>query len=143
MHGVPKTSGASGIHIVLPLPAGAGYDVSVTLAELVARRVNEKHPKETTVARMVKSRPRDAVYVDYLQNIRGKTVASVYSARAEPHASVSAPLKWRELTDDLHPTDFTIENMPARIGRVGDVWGEGMRTTNRLPGIVEGGGAAA
>ena len=145
LHAVPKTSGASGIHIVLPLPRGASYEVSVALAELVARRVSEQHPKETTVHRWVKERPADAVYVDYLQNIRGKTVASVYSARAEPHASVSAPLKWKEITDDLHPTDFTIENMPARIKRVGDLWGEGMRTINRLPGIVDGkgGGAAA
>ena len=141
LHGVPKTSGASGIHIVLPLPAGAGYDVSVTLAELVARRVNEKHPKETTVARMVKARPRDAVYVDYLQNIRGKTVASVYAARAVPHASVSTPLKWTELLDDLTPNDFTIENVPKRVKREGDLWAAGMRRKNRLPGII--GDAAA
>jgi bifunctional non-homologous end joining protein LigD len=143
LHGVPKTSGASGIHIVLPLPRGATYAVSVALAELVARRVNEQHPKETTVHRWVKSRPPAAVYVDYLQNIRGKTVASVYSARAEPMASVSTPLRWSELDDDLHPTDFTIENLPARLRSVGDLWGRGMRTINRLPGVVEGGGAAA
>jgi bifunctional non-homologous end joining protein LigD len=145
LHAVPKTSGASGIHIVMPLPRGATYAISVALAELVARRVTEQHPKETTIHRWVKERPPAAVYVDYLQNIRGKTVASVYSARAEPHASVSAPLKWREITDDLHPSDFTIHNMPERIRRVGDLWGEGMRTINRLPGIVDDGkgGAAA
>ena len=141
LHAVPKTSGASGIHIVLPLPRGASYDVSVALAELVARRVNQKHPKETTVHRWVKTRPAAAVYVDYLQNIRGKTVASVYSARAEPHASVSTPLKWSEITDDLHPTDFTIQNVPARLTRVGDLWAQGMRKANRLPGVV--GDAAA
>ena len=141
LHAVPKTSGASGIHIVMPLPRGASYEVSVTLAELVARRVNEEHPKETTVHRWVKSRPPAAVYVDYLQNIRGKTVASVYSARAEPRASVSTPLKWTELTDDLRPGDFTILNVPARVKRVGDLWAMGMKKTNRLPGVV--GGAAA
>jgi bifunctional non-homologous end joining protein LigD len=141
LHAVPKTSGASGIHIVMPLPPGASYAVSVTLAELVARRVNELHPKETTVHRWVKSRPPAAVYVDYLQNIRGKTVASVYSARAEPHASVSTPLKWSELSDDLTPRDFTILNVPARVKRVGDLWATGMKKTNRLPGVV--GGAAA
>ena len=141
LHAVPKTSGASGIHIVLPLPRGAGYDVSVTLAELVARRVNEKHPKETTVIRAVKSRPADAVYVDYLQNIRGKTVASVYSARAETHASVSTPLDWTELVDDLEPRDFTIHNVPDRIRRLGDLWAAGMKRPNRLPGIT--GDAAA
>ena len=141
LHGIAKTSGASGIHVVLPLPTGAGYDISVALAELVARRVNEKHPRETTVVRTVKSRPPAAVYVDYLQNIRGKTVASVYSCRAEPHASVSTPLKWNELTDDLSPRDFTIENVPKRVQRVGDLWAAAMRRTNRLPGII--GDAAA
>jgi bifunctional non-homologous end joining protein LigD len=141
LHAVAKTSGASGIHVVMPLPRGASYEVSVTLAELVARRVNEIHPRETTVHRWVKSRPPAAVYVDYLQNIRGKTVASVYSARAEPHASVSTPLKWSELTDDLRPKDFTILNVPARVKRVGDLWAMAMKKTNRLPGVV--GGAAA
>lgn len=145
LHGILKTSGASGIHVVLPLPRGATYEISRTLAELVARRVNEKHPKETTVHRWVKSRPAASVYVDYLQNIRGKTVASVYSARAETHASVSAPLKWNELTDDLDPREFTVETLPKRVKRVGDLWAAGMRKTNRLPGIVgeSGGGDAA
>ena len=141
LEGIAKTSGASGIHIVLPLPAGAGYDISVALAELVARRVNEKHPKETTIVRTVKARPPASVYVDYLQNIRGKTVASVYSARAEPHASVSTPLKWNELAGDLTPRDFTIENVPKRVKKVGDLWAAAMRRTNRLPGII--GDAAA
>ncbi|MEX2154169.1 MAG: DNA ligase D [Gemmatimonadaceae bacterium] len=141
LHGALKTSGASGIHVVLPLPKGASYELSRTLAELVARRVNEKHPKETTVHRWVKSRPPAAVYVDYLQNIRGKTVASVYSARAETHASVSAPLKWNELTHDLDPRDFTVETLPKRLKRVGDLWAAGMRRPNRLPGII--GDAAA
>ena len=141
LHAVAKTSGASGIHIVLPLPRGATYEISRTLAELVARRVNEKHPKETTVQRWVKSRPEGTVYVDYLQNIRGKTVASVYSARAEPHASASTPLKWNELTMDLDPRDFTVETLPKRLKRVGDLWAAGLRRPNRLPGIV--GDAAA
>ena len=141
LHAVAKTSGASGIHIVLPLPRGASYDISRTLAELVARRVNEKHPKETTVHRWVKSRPPAAVYVDYLQNIRGKTVASVYSARAETYASASTPLKWNELMDDLDPRDFTIETLPKRLKRVGDLWAAGLRRPNRLPGII--GDAAA
>ena len=105
--------------------------------------MNEKHPKETTVHRWVKGRPPDAVYVDYLQNIRGKTVASVYSARAEPYASVSTPLKWSEITDDLDPRDFTVETLPKRLKRVGDLWAVGMRRKNQLPGIIVGGDAAA
>ena len=141
LHAVPKTSGASGIHIVLPLPRGANYDISRTLAELVARGVHEKHPRETTVTRAVRSRPPGAVYVDYLQNIRGKTVASVYAARAETYASVSTPLTWSEITSDLSPLDFTIDNVVKRVKKVGDLWAAGMKKPNRLPGVV--GGAAA
>ena len=125
-----------------PLPRGASYEISRVLAELVARRVNEKHPKETTVVRAVRARPADAVYVDYLQNIRGKTVASVYSCRAEPQASCSTPLKWSEIVSDLDPRDFTIDTLPKRLKRVGDLWALGMRKSNRLPGIVEGDAAA-
>jgi bifunctional non-homologous end joining protein LigD len=137
LHAVPKTSGASGIHIVMPLPKGSNYEVSRVLAQLVAQKVNERHPKETTVLRAVKQRAPDAVYVDYLQNIRGKTVASVYSARAETYASASTPLRWKELTDDLSPLDFTIENLVKRVKKVGDLWAEGMKQRNRLPGVVE------
>src|SRR2546421_404143 len=94
LHGVPKTSGSSGIHIVLPLVAGTPNETARLVAELVATRVAERHPRETTVTRWVQSRPTSSVYVDFLQNIRGKTVASVYSARATPEATVSAPLRW-------------------------------------------------
>jgi bifunctional non-homologous end joining protein LigD len=138
LHGVLKTSGASGMHVVLPLPGGVTNETAKTVAELVANRVCEKHPKEATVRRMVKSRPTSAVYVDYLQNIRGKTVASVYSVRAEPEASVSTPLEWGELTDDLDPREFTIETVPARISSVGDIWGAGMARPNRFDTLLEG-----
>jgi bifunctional non-homologous end joining protein LigD len=100
------------------------------VAELVATRVAERHPKATTVTRWVQSRPAASVYVDFLQNIRGKTVASVYSARATPDATVSAPLRWSELTTDLDPRAFTIESMAARIRDVGDLWREGIRRSN-------------
>jgi bifunctional non-homologous end joining protein LigD len=130
LHGVPKTSGASGIHIVLPLVAGTPNETARLVAELVATRVAERHPKETTVTRWVQSRPAASVYVDFLQNIRGKTVASVYSARATPDATVSAPLRWTELTPDLDPRAFTIESMTGRIREVGDLWREGMRRSN-------------
>ena len=130
LHGVPKTSGASGIHIVLPLVANMTNETARLLAELVATRVAERHPQQTTVTRWVQSRPTSAVYVDFLQNIRGKTVAGVYSARAMPDAAVSAPLRWNELTPDLDPRAFTIETMGARLREVGDLWREGMRRPN-------------
>jgi bifunctional non-homologous end joining protein LigD len=130
LHGVPKTSGASGIHIVLPLIAETPNDTARLMAEIVATRVAERHPGSTTVTRWVQSRPTSSVYVDFLQNIRGKTVASVYSARATPDATVSAPLRWSELTPDLDPRAFTIESMPGRLRDVGDLWREGMRRLN-------------
>jgi len=130
LHGVPKTSGASGIHIVLPLVAETPNETARLMAEIVATRVAERHPGATTVTRWVQSRPASAVYVDFLQNIRGKTVASVYSARAMSDATVSAPLKWSELTPDLDPRAFTIETMGARLREVGDLWRDGMRRLN-------------
>jgi bifunctional non-homologous end joining protein LigD len=130
LHGVPKTSGASGIHIVLPLVADTPNETARLVAEIVATRVAERHPGATTVTRWVQSRPTSSVYVDFLQNIRGKTVASAYSARATPNATVSAPLKWSELTPDLDPRAFTIESMTARIRDVGDLWRDGMRRLN-------------
>jgi bifunctional non-homologous end joining protein LigD len=132
LHAVPKTSGASGIHIVLPLEAGTSNESARLVAELIATQVAERHPKETTVVRWVQSRPTSAVYVDFLQNIRGKTVASVYSARAEPKATVSTPLHWDELTDDLDPREFSIDTVPDRVRTVGDPWSEGMRRKNSL-----------
>ena len=130
LHGVPKTSGSSGIHIVLPLVAGTPNETARVVAEIVATRVAERHPAATTVTRWVQSRPTSSVYVDFLQNIRGKTVASVYSARATPDATVSAPLRWSELTPALDPRDFTIESMGARLRETGDLWREGMRRAN-------------
>jgi bifunctional non-homologous end joining protein LigD len=102
------------------------------VAELVATTVAERHPKEATVTRMVKARGASSVYVDYLQNIRGKTVAGVYSARATPEATVSTPLEWDEIVPGLSPTDFTIANTPQRLSKVGDLWGKVMKKPNKL-----------
>jgi bifunctional non-homologous end joining protein LigD len=84
----------------------------------------------------VKSRPAGAVYVDFLQNIRGKTVAGVYSARAQPRATVSTPLSWDEVGDDLDPAQFTIDTVLPRIQSVGDLWGRCMRRPNSLDTLV-------
>jgi bifunctional non-homologous end joining protein LigD len=136
LHAVPKTSGASGLHVVIPLPRGVPNDGARMVAELVATMVAERHPKIATIERWVRSRPPRAIYVDYLQNIRGKTVAGVYSARAEPTATVSTPLSWDEITGDLDPRAFTIASVPARVREVGDLWAEGMRRANSLDRLV-------
>ena len=108
------------------------------LAELVATRVAALHPKIATIERWVKSRASGAVYVDFLQNIRGKTVAGVYSVRAQPTATVSTPLEWSEITDDLDPTAFTIANVPEHVREHGDLWGKGMKTPNKLDQLIAG-----
>lgn len=135
LHAVPKTSGASGIHIVLPLGPRVPNDSARMVAELVATTVADRHPKEATILRAVKERPPTTVYVDYLQNIRGKTVAGVYSARANKGATVSTPLRWAEIKSGLTPDDFTIDNVPKRIAKVGDLWAAGMKKPNKLENL--------
>jgi len=136
LHAVPKTSGASGVHIVLPLPTGVPNDGARMVAELVATMVAERHPKIATIERWVKARPSGAVYVDFLQNIRGKTVAGVYSVRAQPQPSVSTPLNWNEITTDLDPTAFTIDTVLPRLREMGDLWSKGMKTPNTLERLI-------
>jgi bifunctional non-homologous end joining protein LigD len=130
LHGAVKTSGATGIHIYLPLPPRTPADAATLLAQLVATRVAEAHPREATVVRAVKARAKTAVYVDYLQNIVGKTVAGPYCVRAVPGAHVSTPLDWSELTDTLSPAAFTIETVPPRLAERGDLWAEAMKKRN-------------
>jgi bifunctional non-homologous end joining protein LigD len=89
--------------------------------QIVATVVSQKHPKQATVERAVKKRGKQ-VYVDYLQNIPGKTLATAYSARASDYAGVSAPLTWREVHDGVDREAFTIRTMAARLKNVGDLW---------------------
>ncbi|MFN2567717.1 MAG: DNA ligase D, partial [Gemmatimonadaceae bacterium] len=130
-----KTSGATGLHVSLPLPPATSYETAQTLAQLVASRVAERHPEAATLERSVKSRPPDSVYVDYLQNIRGKTVAGAYAVRARPGATVSTPLAWSELTDDLDPRAFTIDSVPDRVANVGDLWAKAIGQANTLTAL--------
>jgi bifunctional non-homologous end joining protein LigD len=118
---VAKTSGASGLHVYLPLAPATPYQAGQLFCQLVATLVATKHPKQATVERTVSRRGR-TVYVDYLQNIEGKTLATAYSARGSAFAGVSTPLAWDEVTRGLRPEDFTIETAPARFAERGDLW---------------------
>jgi len=120
--GFPKTSGSRGLHIYVPLPAGTSYETGQLLCQIVATLISTAHPKAATVERMVRKRPRGTVYVDYLQNILGKTLATAYSARASEYAGVSTPLLWDEVKPGLDPRAFTIRTAPARFRDVGDRW---------------------
>jgi bifunctional non-homologous end joining protein LigD len=120
----PKTSGAEGLHIFIPLPEGTSYESGVLICQIVATIVATKHPKVATIERMVKRRKDGTIYVDYLQNIPGKTLACAYSARASAFAGVSTPLAWDEIEDKISPQDFTIKTIEARVRTVGDLWAE-------------------
>ena len=119
---VPKTSGSTGLHIYIPLPPKTTYDTGQLLCQIVATIVSTKYPKFATVERFVKRRPRGTVYVDYLQNILGKTIATAYSARASDFAGVSTPLTWDEVEEGVNPKDFTLRTYRERFRSAGDLW---------------------
>ena len=130
LHGVVKTSGSRGIHVAVPLPLATSYDTSLAVAQRVALRVVESHPRETTIERSLQNRPHGTVYVDCLQNVRGKSVAGAYAVRARARATVSTPLAPGEVGEALDPASFTIGTVPTRVARTGDLWGPPMRRRN-------------
>jgi bifunctional non-homologous end joining protein LigD len=136
LHAAIKTSGSEGLHIYLPLPPRTPNEAATLVAQVIATKVASAHPKEATIERMVKARGAAMVYVDYLQNIQGKTVAGPYCVRAKPGATVSAPLRWTELTDELDPRDFHLGNAAERFEKIGDIWSEAMRKKNSLRALV-------
>jgi bifunctional non-homologous end joining protein LigD len=117
----PKTSGSRGLHVFVPMPAGTQYEAGLLYAQIVATIVARKYPRSATVERSIAARgPR--IYLDYMQNMRGKTLASVYSARANAWAGVSTPLTWAEVEAGVSPKEFTISTIAARLASVGDLW---------------------
>jgi bifunctional non-homologous end joining protein LigD len=127
----PKTSGASGLHVYIPLPPRTPYKAGMLFCQIVGELVAKKHPREATVERTVGKRDPTTIYVDCLQNIEGKTLACAYSARASDYAGASTPLTWDEVDAGVDPRAFTIRTLPARVREVGDLW-EALRTA---PGI--------
>lgn len=116
-----KTSGASGLHIYIPLGAQYDYDSIKILAELIAKEVQTRLPKTTSIERSIKKRE-NKLYIDFLQNRRGQTLAAPYSVRPKPGATVSTPLEWNEVNEKLHPSQFTIKNVLQRLEKKGDLW---------------------
>ncbi len=121
--GFAKTSGSNGLHIYIPMPPRTSYETGLLFCQIIATMVANKHPSHATVERTVHARGR-RVYVDYLQNIQGKTLACAYSARGSDYGGASAPLTWREVHDGVEREDFTIETLPSRLDEVGDLWGK-------------------
>jgi bifunctional non-homologous end joining protein LigD len=130
LHAAVKTSGATGLHIVIPLPPRSTDAIAERVPRLIAEAVASAHPKSATVVRPLSQRGTTRIYVDYGQNARGKTVASAYSIRARPEATVSAPLAWDELVPGLDPRDFTVRTLPSRLEKVGDLFAAAMKKPN-------------
>jgi bifunctional non-homologous end joining protein LigD len=132
--GVPKTSGSDGLHVFVPMPKRTTYETGRLWAQIVATLVATRHPQVATVERSVKRRGAK-VYVDYLQNIQGKTLACAYSARASEFAGASTPLAWKEVDAGVDRRDFTIRTLPRRVADAGDLWKALGRT--RAPDLHE------
>jgi bifunctional non-homologous end joining protein LigD len=119
--GFCKTSGSSGLHIYLPLGARYTYEEGRDFSKLLCYLINEQLPKLTTLERKLDQR-KGRIYLDYLQNRRGQTLAATYCVRPKPEAPVSAPLEWKEVKQGLRITDFNIFNMPERLEKKSDLF---------------------
>ena len=115
-----KTSGADGIHILVPIARRSTYEDTYEFAERLSRRLEDQHPGEVTTEWLKKKR--SGVLVDHRQNGWGKTIASVYSVRPKPGAPVSTPLRWDELTEDVRPRRFSMQVALERVARHGDLF---------------------
>jgi bifunctional non-homologous end joining protein LigD len=120
----PKTSGSSGIHIYVPLKPTNEYEKVAEFARMFASEVARRAPKIATVERTIAKRKSTQVYVDWMQNARGKSLAAVFTARAKPKATVSMPLTWQQLAKGVKIDDFTITNVPELLKKKGDAWEE-------------------
>ncbi|MUP44389.1 DNA ligase D [Gramella sp. BOM4] len=116
-----KTSGSSGLHIYIPLQAQYTYEEARNFTKLICYFIKEKLSSLTSMERNLKKRG-DKIYLDYLQNRRGQSLASVYCVRPKPGATVSAPIEWNELKKGLKISDFNINNMAERLEQKGDLF---------------------
>jgi bifunctional non-homologous end joining protein LigD len=132
----PKTSGKTGLHIYIPMGAKYTYEQAKNLAHLIVLEVNKRLPKTTSVERMPDKR-KHKIYLDFLQNREGQTLAAPYSVRPTEAASVSTPLHWEEVKPGLDPQKFTIKNTGARLKRTGDLWKPVLGKSIDLQNIVE------
>jgi bifunctional non-homologous end joining protein LigD len=126
----PKTSGGKGIHVLVPIERRSTYEDTRTFAEIVAGAIARTHPKLATTE-WSKARRR-GVLIDANQNGEGKTIASAYSVRPRPGATVSTPLRWDEVNDDLNPAVYTMPVVLERVRRHGDLYAPVLTTRQSL-----------
>jgi bifunctional non-homologous end joining protein LigD len=117
-----KTSGSEGLHLYVAIQRGPTQKQVWTFAKRLAKRLEKEHPDLVTAEFLVADRPRGRVLVDYNQNAWGRTLASVYSVRPKEFAGVSTPVSWEEVERGFEVADFRLDNVPARVRRLGDLW---------------------
>ena len=117
-----KTTGSKGVHVYVPIKRGPLQKRVWTFAKALAQALAAKHPKLLTSEYRIADRPKGRVLVDYNQNAWGRTLASIYSPRPKPRATVSTPVTWREIERGLAIEDFHIGNVPGRVRKLGDLW---------------------
>lgn len=122
MPSVVKTTGSKGLHVYVPIVRGPVQSDVRTFAHVLAQELARRHPALITAEYRVARRPPGRVLVDYNQNRWGSTLASVYSARPRPEATVSTPVTWEEVEAGVRIEDFTVKNVPARVATLGDLW---------------------
>jgi bifunctional non-homologous end joining protein LigD len=117
-----KTTGSKGLHVYVPIVRGPTQKEAWTFAKALAQELAVRTPALITAEYRVAKRPRGRVLVDYNQNAWGRTLASIYSVRPRPEATVSMPVTWKEVERGVRIEDFTVGNAPARVKRLGDLW---------------------
>jgi bifunctional non-homologous end joining protein LigD len=117
-----KTTGSRGLHVYVPIRHGPVQKDVWSVAKAIALDLAKRHPRIITAEYRVAKRPRGRVLVDYNQNAWGRTLASVYSVRPQPLATVSTPVSWEEVEAGVEIDDFHLRNVPERVREVGDLW---------------------
>ena len=127
-----KTTGSKGLHVYVPIVRGPVQKAAWTFAKALAQELASRRADLMTAEYRVAKRPRGRVLVDYNQNAWGRTLASIYSPRPRPEASVSTPVTWKEVGRGLRVEDFTIRNVPGRVAKLGDLWQPLLATRGRF-----------
>ena len=127
-----KTTGSKGLHVYVPIVRGPTQKDVWTFAKALTHELASRHPTRLTAEYRVAKRPRGRVLVDYNQNAWGRTLASIYSVRPRPEATVSMPVTWKEIERGIRMEDFTTRNAPSRVAKLGDLWAPLNKTRGRF-----------
>jgi bifunctional non-homologous end joining protein LigD len=130
-----KTSGRTGLHVFVPVQRKLNYRSIRSVARTVAISVMQAHPQQVSIDWAVEKRT-NKVFIDYNQNVRGKTLGAVYAPRVEPQATISTPLHWDEL-GHIYPTDFTVLTVHERLARIGDIWSNILKAKGDLVSLLK------